>query len=413
LFRDRNLSLLAAGQTLSRLGDVSFHIGLLWLTLELTGSRRLTGLVAMMEYLPVLLFGVVAGVLVDRLDRRRVMLVTCLARALLMLAIPAAALAGRGEIAAGAAAAFGLALATSLFTPARDALVPVLVGGGDRVRANALVQGSDQLAWLTGPLVAGALLTLAGTVSIFLGSSLLFLLSFALLLGLRLPARRAAALPEIPALQDGGEAGAAPAGHVAWREAREGLALAWGLKELRWLLILTAINNFFIMGPAIVAMPVYVGSDLGLSGGYYAAIEAVLAGGMMISSLLIVRRRPRRGKGAMWLAGMVLDGLTYGPMLLAPRFAWLVPLILLHALFIPLITIYRVSIVQDLVPPAIQGRAFAFLGISVVGMTALSCGVTGLLLGVVPTPLLFGTWGLLGMGCGVAGWLSPRLRRLA
>jgi DHA3 family macrolide efflux protein-like MFS transporter len=410
MFRDRNLSLLAAGQTLSRLGDVSFHIGLLWLTLELTGSKRLTGLVAMLEYLPVLLFGVIAGVLVDRLDRRRVMLAACLFRALLMLAIPLAALAGRGEIAVGAAAAFGLALAASLFTPARDALVPVLVGGGDRVRANALVQGSDQLAWLTGPLVAGVLLTLAGTVSVFLGSSLLFLLSFALLLGLRLPARLA---PPVPALQDGGEAGAAPAGHVAWREAREGLALAWRLKELRWLLVLTAVNNFFIMGPAIVAMPVYVGSDLGLPGGYYAAIEAVLAGGMMISSLLIVRWRPRRGKGALWLAGMVLDGLTYGPMLLAPRFAWLVPLILLHALFIPLITIYRVSIVQDMVPPAMQGRAFAFLGMSVVGMTALSCGVTGLLLGVVPTPLLFGVWGLLGMGCGLAGWLSPRLRRLA
>jgi MFS transporter, DHA3 family, macrolide efflux protein len=410
--RDRNLMLLAAGQLASRLGDVSFHIGLLWLILKLTGSREITGLVAMVEYLPILLFGLVAGVLVDRLDRRRVMLWTSLIRFGLMLILPLAVSMGSSVTVICAAVAFGLALATSLFTPARDALVPVLVGeDGDRVRANALVQGSDQLAWFMGPLLAAILLELLGKEKLFLGSALMFLVGWICLKLMKLPADQPLGSNPEGALA-GGEPGGAPAARIAWREARQGLSMAWGHRGLRWLLIITAVNNFFIMGPAIVAMPIYIGDDLGLPGRYFGFIESVLALGMMISSVLIVRWRPRIGKGKIWLAGMVLDGLTYGPILMAPKFPVLVPLILGHALFIPWISIFRISIVQDLVPPEMQGRVFSLVGMAVVGMTALSCGVTGLMLGRIPTHLLFGIWGLLGMICGLVGWFSKDLRRL-
>ncbi len=414
MFRDRNLLLLASGQFASRLGDASFHLALIWLVKELTGSKRAIGLAAMMEYLPILLFGAVAGVVVDRLDRRKVMLGTTLFRMALMLAVPLAFAAGYSGLAVGLAAAFGLAIATSLFAPARDALVPQLVGEGDRVSANALVQVSDQFAWLLGPLVYPLLVPFMGFTWSFTGPAAIFLVSWVLLRGMKTPA---AALPvaEGPeALLRGGEAGGSPTGaaSTAWSELRAGFDLAWGMKELRWLLILTAVNNFFIMGPAIVAMPVYIGLDLGLSALYLGLIEAVLATGMILGSLAIIRIKPRIGMGKLWLLGMVFDGLTYLPMLLGPSFGWLVPLIFFHALFIPAITVYRISIVQRVVAPELQGRAFAFVGIAVVGMTALASGVTGLLLEFVPTHMLFGAWGFFGMCCGVVGFGVKALRRL-
>ncbi|MBM4118487.1 MFS transporter, partial [bacterium] len=188
VFRDRNLLILAAGQFASRLGDASFHLALIWLAKELTGSKRAMGLVAMLEYLPILLFGALAGVLVDRLDRRRVMLAASLVRAGLMLLVPLAFLAGYRGLVAGAFAAFGLALATSLFTPARDALVPQLVVGADRVGANALVQVSDQFAWLLGPLVYPLLVPWLGFTWAFLGPAVIFLASWLILRRLRMPA---------------------------------------------------------------------------------------------------------------------------------------------------------------------------------------------------------------------------------
>jgi DHA3 family macrolide efflux protein-like MFS transporter len=413
VFRDRNLLLLTGGQFASRLGDASFHLALIWLAKELTGSKQAMGLVAMLEYLPILLFGALAGVLVDRWDRRRVMLGASLFRAFLMMAVPLAFLAGYRGLVVGATAAFGLALATSLFTPARDALVPQLVGTRDRVGANALVQVSDQFAWLLGPLIYPLLVPWLGFSWAFLGPALIFLVSWGLLRRMRSPAR-ALPPPESPAaLLMTGETGPPPgAVALAWSDLKAGYALAWRRRELRWLLILTAVNNFFIMGPAIVAMPAYIGLDLGLPAIYLGLIESVLAAGMILGSLAIIRWKPRVGMGKLWLIGMAADGLTYVPMLLGPPFRWLVPIIFVHALFIPWITVYRISIVQSVVAPALQGRAFAFVGMAVVGMTALASGVTGLLLDSIPTHTLFGTWGFFGMCCGLVGFAIPSLRRL-
>ena len=414
MFRDRNLLLLASGQFASRLGDASFHLALIWLAKELTGSKRAIGLAAMMEYLPILLFGALAGVVVDRLDRRRVMLGASLFRMALMLAVPLAFSAGYTGLGVGLAAAFGLALATSLFTPARDAMVPQLVGENDRVGANALVQVSDQFAWLLGPLVYPLLVPMMGVTWSFAGPAAIFLVSWLLLKGMKIPAAALPAAEGPEALLRAGEAGGPPTGatSTAWSELRAGFDLAWSRKELRWLLILTAVNNFFIMGPAIVAMPVYIGLDLELPALYLGLIEATLAAGMIIGSVTIIRWKPKMGMGKLWLVGMAADGATYVPMLLGPSFRWLVPLIFFHALFIPWITVYRISIVQKAVAPELQGRAFAFVGVAVVGMTALASGVTGLLLEFVPTHTLFGTWGFFGMCCGLVGFGVPALRRL-
>ncbi len=411
MIRDRNLLLLVVGQFLSRLGDTVFHIGLLWLALEISESRRVTGTVAMMEHLPILIFGLIAGVAVDRLNRRHVMLGSSLVRGALMAGIPLIALTGGLTIGIILAWAFIFAIAVSLFLPARDSLIPQLAPASDRLRANTLVQGSEQFAWFLGPLIAAGLLGWVGAVQVFWGAALLFAASFILLRLMRLPDDLPVATGR-DALIGPGETGGPSGARLAWRDAREGLTLVWRHRELRWLLILSAVNNFFIMGPAIVAMPIYIRQDLGLGGSYYAGIEAVLAVGMLTSSAMLLKGWPRLSKGRLWLAGMTADGLTYVPMFLAPAFPWLVPLILIHAFFIPWITISRVSLIQDLTPDAMRGRVFSFMGMSVVGMTALSAGATGLLLEWVPTHLLFGSWGMLGMICGLIGMAIPRLRKL-
>lgn len=399
------------GQFLSRLGDTVFHIGLLWLVLEISESRRATGAVAMVEHLPILLFGLVAGVVVDRLDRRRVMLGSSLFRGALMVGIPLIALAGGLSIPVILVWAFIFAMAMSLFMPARDSMIPSLVPEADRLQANTLVQGSDQFAWFLGPLIAAGLLGLVGAVQLFWGAALLFGVSFVMLRFMRDDmALEPAEGPD--ALLQAGETGGPAGARLAWHDAREGLKLAWSHRELRWLLVLTAVNNFFIMGPAIVAMPIYIRQDLGLGGSYYGGIEAVLAAGMLTGSAMILKGWPKWSKGRLWLTGMIADGATYGPMLLAPAFGWLVPLIFTHAIFIPWITIARVSLIQDLTPDAMRGRVFSFMGMSVVGMTALSAGVTGLLVDIIPTHILFGIWGILGMICGLVGVATKRLRRL-
>ena len=159
--RIRDYRLLATGQLLSSLGDWLLLVAAPFYVLRLTGSTLATGLSLAAETVPALLLGPVAGVFVDRWDRRRTMLAADLLRAAavaLMLAVHRP-----GQVWLIYVALLGEASLSQFFTPARKALVPALVGRGPQLGAAnslaALVSGTVQL--VGGPL-GGALYTLIG-----------------------------------------------------------------------------------------------------------------------------------------------------------------------------------------------------------------------------------------------------------
>ena len=78
------------GHLISHAGDAVYMIALPWLMLELTGNKSLTSYIAMSAYLPVVLFGLVAGVLVDRYNRKWIMIFSDILRALLVSIVPLA-----------------------------------------------------------------------------------------------------------------------------------------------------------------------------------------------------------------------------------------------------------------------------------------------------------------------------------
>jgi MFS family permease len=131
-------------------------------------------------------FGLAAGVLVDRWERRRVLIGADLARAVLLGVL--AVLWGMRVVTAPwlTAVAFGMAMAAVLFNPSRDSLLPEIVPIGALTRANAWIQSSQQLAFLVGPLMASLIISRAGIAAIFpAGSS--FAGSMGLLVVMRVP----------------------------------------------------------------------------------------------------------------------------------------------------------------------------------------------------------------------------------
>ena len=84
IFKNKNFGFLWVGHLISHAGDAVYMIALPWLMLELTGSKSLTSHVAMGAYLPAVLFGLVAGVLVDRYNRKWIMIFSDILRALLV-----------------------------------------------------------------------------------------------------------------------------------------------------------------------------------------------------------------------------------------------------------------------------------------------------------------------------------------
>src|SRR4051812_26724194 len=158
ILRNAGFRNLWLGQIISQIGD---YFAFLALMVVVSGFQSdaaattgaLAGLGIAMT-LPRLLFGVLAGVFVDRWDRRRTMLVSGLMRMVLVLALIPAILAQ--ELLLIYVLAFALSAVGTLFVPAKGALIPWLVPDEQLTAANALSQTSQMLAQFAGPALAGA-----------------------------------------------------------------------------------------------------------------------------------------------------------------------------------------------------------------------------------------------------------------
>ena len=120
----------------------------------------------------------------------------------------------------------------------------------------------------------------------------------------------------------------------------------------------------------------------------------------------------RIGKGKILLIGMFLDGITFIPLYWADTVFSTAAIIVVHSLAIPLLTISRASIIQDIVPQELTGRIFALINMSVVGMSAISAGLSGVILEFISPQLLFFVIGIGGSICGIVGWFAARELRL-
>jgi MFS family permease len=160
VLRQRDFSLLWFGGVLSVIGDYFLFIALPFFVYERTGSVLATGAMFAAEILPRLLFGSVAGVFVDRWDRKRTMVISDLSRALILL--PLLAVAAGGPLALVYAVAFVEASVSMFFLPAKSATIPNLVAERDLTAANSLDSLSEEVPSLVGPLLGGALLGIVG-----------------------------------------------------------------------------------------------------------------------------------------------------------------------------------------------------------------------------------------------------------
>jgi DHA3 family macrolide efflux protein-like MFS transporter len=392
IFQNRNLTFLWLGQMFSQSGDSIYQIGLLWLVLELSGSESITGLVAMSSYLPAVLFALFAGVAADRLDRRRIMLSADASRTLLILLVPAAYILGFLSPLFLAINAFAIAITATFFNPARDSLVPQIVPQSGLLRANSLIQTSWQFSLLLGPAIAGFLLHVAGKIHLFTFDSIAYFASFFCVLLIRPPQRKLR-----PSKRD-----------LGVREILEGLEYAVKQPVILPLLLITIADNIFIMGPAIVGTPVFVKQELGLGAEAYALIQACYAVGMLLGTAGLFTIGTRFKKGQLLLTGMVLDGLTFIPLFFVNNIVAMAIIIVIHSIAIPLLTISRTSLIQDIVPTQMTGRIFALVNLAVVGMSALSSGITGFALEAVGARMVFLIIGIGGGFCGFVGWVFAR-----
>jgi len=176
VLRNRNFLALWLGQVISQIGDSFTFLALLITVNKLTGSTVSMGMMVISLTLPQLLFSFLAGVIVDRLDRKKIMIFSDLVRGLLVLAFLAVHSAEQTYI--FYVVGFLVSTVSVFFWPARTAMIPRIVEGEAKLlSANALSQTIRVAAMLIGPALAGFLIAWLGTSLAFVVDSVTYLAS--------------------------------------------------------------------------------------------------------------------------------------------------------------------------------------------------------------------------------------------
>ena len=407
LFGSRALALLWFGQVISQVGDEIFRIALIWLAYDLTGSRALSGVISSAAFLPMLVFGLLAGVVADRWPRKRTLIASDLIRAGLVCLLPILAFADALTPVTLVVMTLLVTSVSAFFPPSRDAWIPDLVPPAALPRANSLIQTSWQAAILLGPAIAAALLAALSVSGLFWIDAATFVLSALLIWRISVPSPAARTESSRRVFDPLARPRPSPLVDL-W----EGLRFVWRTRSIRLLIFVTAANNLFLMGPALLGIRLFVEDELGQGAEAFAWAQAALAGGILAGLPLMARYGHRLPLGTVLAIGLILDGLTYIPVALVTSLEWLVGVIFVHSFFIPLITASRTTLVQRLVPPEQRGRVFALVQVCVLGFTSLSLALTGLVTEVISLRTLFVAIGLLSAATAIPLLLSTSRRQM-
>jgi len=355
--RNRNYRLFFLGQVVSNTGTWMQRIAQDWLVLSLTGSATAVGVTTALQFLPMLLFGLYGGVLVDRLPKRPTLLVTQSAMALTGLALAFLTLTGHVEVWHVYLAAFAVGLATVVDNPARQTFVSEMVGPDQLQNAVSLNSANFQSARLIGPAVAGLMITGVGTGWAFLANGLSFIAPITGLLLMR--ARELYVVQRAPRAKG---------------QLREGLHYVAGRPDLIWTIVLVGFVSTFGFN-----FPVYLSAfadDVFHAGaGSYSLFNTVMAVGSLAGALLAARRGTARMR--VLVVGAVAFGTLEMVASLAPSL-WLFALLMMPiGMFGMTVNVTANSSVQLSTDPAMRGRVMSLYMMVFMGGAPLGAPIAG------------------------------------
>jgi|HubBroStandDraft_1064217.scaffolds.fasta_scaffold28354_2 MFS family permease len=368
-----NFRLLWIGSVTSAAGASIGSIIIVWLVYNATHSPIAISLIGIFQFLPTLLFGLLAGALIDRWDRRRLMLACDVARAISLGAVALFVLVYGANTVVLIGVVFAVAAFSTAFRPATNATIPRILPSAEVTDGNGLLQGGTTIAAFIGSPIGGILVVTVGAVIGLALNALTFAISATMIFLMVIPGARRALSAE-------------PAKSSILSEVGEGLRY---LRSQSALLIITVTAmgaNFFlsIWGGFTV---IYVAVQLHQGAAGFGIIVAANTAGFAIGALLPSRLHTDRAPGvwlpATWgLVGFFIIGLAFTTSLLLA-----IVLTLIGGTLLSIGNTTWLSGVQKSVPDEFLGRYFATdeagsfamipAGVAVGGVLVLLIGISG------------------------------------
>lgn len=377
LLRHADFKRLWAADALSQAGTQVTAIALPLLLIKVLDAGPFeVGLLTTFEFLAFLLVGLPAGVWVDRMRRRNVLMVADLVRGLLYGSLPLAWALDALTLVQVYAVALVAGVCTVFFDVAYQSYLPHLVGRDNLVEGNAKLQGTQSVAQVAGPTVGGVLVQVLTAPYAILVDAASYLWSAVWVLSIRSREPR----PE-----------RAPDRHLG-REMKEGLAFVLGNRLLRAITACTATANLFTnVGMTVFVVLLASASGLNLSAGTIGLLFSATAVGGVLGAMVARRFAGWVGQGpALWISIAVgVPGILPLPFVQRGWLLWLVAAgMVVWGASIVVYNITQVSFRQLLCPERLLGRMNATIRFAVWGtipIGSLLGGILGATIGLRPT----------------------------
>jgi MFS family permease len=359
--RERNYRLFASGQIVSLIGTWMQRVAQDWLVLELSGKDPVAlGVAAALQFLPTLFLSLWAGVLADRMDKRRLLMLLQGSMGLCALGLGLLDVTGVAQLWQVYLFCLVLGCFSAVETPVRQSFVVEMVGKAQVANAVALNSMTFNLARIVGPAIAGVLITVIGTGWVFLGNFLSFA---AVLTGLALmdPSRLHRGRP---APRERGQL-------------REGLRYVRGRPDLVMLMVLVFLVSTFGM-TFFTTLAVAAANVFHQDASGYGLLSTMLAVGTLTGATLAARRSTR---GRPRLRMLFIGGLVFGALeivlgVMPTYLAFGLMLIPIGAALMTFTTTAN-STVQLSVTPQMRGRVMGLYMLVFLGGNPIGGPLTG------------------------------------
>jgi len=387
----RDFRYLWLGQIVSNFGDALTHLTLVLYINRLTrGDTQAIAWLLIALAIPTATIGLVAGVFVDRWDRKRVMVVSDILRGFLTFGLVLAVTTNQLWLIY--ALAFCHASVGAFFAPARSAVIPLIVPKDGLLAANSLSQMSAVFFRVLGTAVAGVLVgTLNAFNLAFVMDAFTFFLSAVFISQVVLPK------------QDELETAVSPTISAILSELKEGVLLVAGSRILLGILVAISVTMLGL-GAVNVLLAPFVVNDMGLPETWFGALEFAQSAAMILSGMFITALASRFKPTTIISVGLILLGLVFAWFSRASNLWQLFPLMFLIGLASTPINAGIATTMQTSVSNDILGRVSAALHAVINTTSLVSMFLAGSLAAFMGVRNVFLLAGVLVVVAGVASW---------
>ena len=355
--RSRNYRLYFIGQIISVSGTWMQSVALGWLVLKVTGSGTLLGLVIACQFLPMLLLGPFGGVIADRVEKRRFLMVTQAIAGALALVLGVLVATGSIQLWMVFVLALLLGTVSAFDMPARQTFVFEMVGPDllpNAVTLNSVVMNGSRIV---GPAIAGVLIAAVGLAPCFFINGLSYLACIAALVLMR-PAELTRVEPRPR------EKG----------QLREGFRYAWANPALRTpLMLMAAVGT--LTYEFQISLPLMARYTFGAGAGGYGLMTSAMGLGAVVGGL-VVAHRARTSRRKLGIAGVVFGTFVLVASIMPSIWAMVLWLPLVGAASVAFISMSNTNL-QLAAAPEMRGRVMALYSVAFLGSTPVGGPIVG------------------------------------